>query len=434
MVNMKKILVLMVLLSGVKLSWAVAPYDFPISDRFDATVIGTPPDLVASVPDSIPVKVYSLNNLDKLPSLFWYNDGLQFSAALQKQPAPLVFNIAGTGASYRASKMVYLQKALYQAGFHVINISSPTQLNFQLSASRSHVPGYAPDDAEDLYRVMQRAYAQVKDDVEVTDFHITGYSLGALHAAFITRLDQQQKKFGLKKTYMINPPVNLYNSVSILDKMMLDTIPVVNGEPYAGEFLDNVIEGLSHAYDPDKGMRFDDDFLYTAYSGAKEHGIFRDQRTAEGLIGFSFRLTSGSMLFTADVMTRSGYIVPDNKTFKRYESLVPYAHASHVVTFREYIDDMLMPHLLAKYPNRNRSQLIKDTSLSSIEYFLKNNRDIHVVTNRDEIILAEGELSYLEGIMGDRITVYPAGGHCGNINHKTNVADMIAFFRSGGAQ
>lgn len=410
---------------------ATATYQFPIADRYDATVIGTPPDLVAALPETIPTKVYRIRNLGKMPRVFWYNDALRFSAALQDHPAPLVFAIAGTGASYNSGKLVQMQKALYQAGFHVINISSPTQLNFQLSASTSHRPGYAPDDAQDLYRVMQQAYGLLQDDIEVTGFHIAGYSLGALHAAFIANIDKQQQKFHLQKVYMINPPVNLYNSAAILDALMTENIPSVNGAPNAGAFLNNVIEGLAQSYEPDQGVRFDNDFLYTAYSEAKDHGVFRDSHTAEGLIGFAFRLTSGAMVFAADVMTHSGYVVPKEKTFKRYETLLPYAYASHIVTFREYVDDVLMPYLLAQHPGRNRQQLIQDASLQAIEPFLKNNPDIHIATNRDEIILAEGELAYLENLMGHRLTVYPAGGHCGNINHKTNIADMVTFLQGG---
>ena len=430
---MKKIFARLLLLLSMMSPPAMATvaYEYPITNRYDATVIGTPSELAAPLPEKIPVKVYRIKNIGKMPEVFWYNDALRFSAALQDHPAPLVFNIAGTGASYNSTKLVQMQKALYQAGFHVINLSSPTQLNFQLSASTSHMPGYAPDDARDLYRVMQQAYGQVKDDIDVTGFHIAGYSLGAMHAAFVAQIDQQQQKFHIQKVYMINPPVNLYNSAGILDALMTDNIPQVSGKPNVGLFLDNVIEGLAQSYQPDQGMRFDNDFLYTAYSEAKDHGVFRDSHTAEGLIGFSFRLTSGAMLFAADVMTKSGYIVPKEKTFKRYETLLPYASGSHIVTFREYVDDVLMPHLLAQHPGKNRQQLIQDASLGAIEPFLKNNPNIHVATNRDEIILAPGELAYLEKTLGSRITVYPTGGHCGNINYKTNVADMISFMKGG---
>ena len=53
------------------------------------------------------------------------------------------------------------------------------------------------------------------------------------------------------------------------------------------------------------------------------------------------------------------------------------------------------------------------------------------MTNRDEIILAPGELAYMEGLLGERIKVFDHGGHCGNIDSKESVADMLAFLQGG---
>ncbi len=40
-------------------------------------------------------------------------------------------------------------------------------------------------------------------------------------------------------------------------------------------------------------------------------------------------------------------------------------------------------------------------------------------------------MAYLENLMLNRITIYPKGGHCGNMNYTQNVADMVAFFKGG---
>ena len=76
----------------------------------------------------------------KKPPIFFYDEGLRCSFAYQKKKAPLVFLIAGTGSSDRAPKLVTMMKALYQAGYHVITLPSPTHPNFIISASRSQRP------------------------------------------------------------------------------------------------------------------------------------------------------------------------------------------------------------------------------------------------------------------------------------------------------
>ena len=40
------------------------------------------------------------------------------------------------------------------------------------------------EDAEDLYRVMERIWDTLENKIEVTHFYVTGYSLGGFNAAF----------------------------------------------------------------------------------------------------------------------------------------------------------------------------------------------------------------------------------------------------------
>jgi len=107
-------------------------YDYPFVNAYEATVIGTPSLYQADLPKEVPVKDYSMVVFEdrEIPDVFWYSEGLKFSLVRQKERAPLIFVIAGTGASYQSPKVKGLQRAFYQAGFSVISISSPTHMNF----------------------------------------------------------------------------------------------------------------------------------------------------------------------------------------------------------------------------------------------------------------------------------------------------------------
>lgn len=72
---------------------------------------------------------------------------------------------------------------------------------------------------------MRLAWLEHQSDVQVTEFYLTGYSLGAAQAAFVSKLDEEQGDFHFKKVLMINPPVSLYTSTSILDDMLAKNIP-----------------------------------------------------------------------------------------------------------------------------------------------------------------------------------------------------------------
>lgn len=418
---------------------SVRAYDFPVQDRFVSTVLGTPLALRYPLPEKYQLQEHRLDVFPdrKLPEVFWYERGLRFGFMPQKgEERPLVFIISGTGASFKSAKTVSMARAFHQQGFHVLTISSPTHFNFLANASSTHLPGYPEDDAVDIYRVMQLALDQVKGKakIKVSSFYLTGYSLGGFHSAFVARLDEERKVFNFKKVLMINPPVSLYSSVSILDDLLDENIP--GGVEGVGAFLNKVVERLSAIHNNTDALHFDGDFMYQVHHELEEErkrrGEPEDQegRGAAALVAISFRLSSGSIVFSSDVINHSGYIVSPNLEIGKYDSLTEYARISHRVRFTEYIDDMVIPQLLKEYPSESREKLLRAASFEGIESYLAGSKKIGVMTNADEVILAPGELDYLRRIFGDRIKVYPRGGHCGNMELKENVQFMIDFFAS----
>jgi predicted alpha/beta-fold hydrolase len=226
---------------------ASSGYDYPIDNALAATVIGTPKDYVAVLPNKIrrsekKVIVFPDREVKK----FIPRRALNYTLVRQKHAAPLVFSIAGTGASHRSAKMLLLEKAFFQAGFHVVSLPSPTYANFIVTASTTQVPGHIVQDSADLYRVMELVHEQIRDRVKVSEFYVTGYSLGGAQAAFVARLDEERKAFNFKKVLMINPPVSLFNSVSILDRMLEENIP--GGPNNFNAFFDDLMNEFTEVY------------------------------------------------------------------------------------------------------------------------------------------------------------------------------------------
>ncbi|QBQ55806.1 alpha/beta fold hydrolase [Nitrosococcus wardiae] len=398
-------------------------YGYPISNPYEATIIGTPGPLQADLPDKINIQPLELIVFEdrEIPEILWYTKGLEYSLASQEQPAPLVFAISGTGSSANAPGMQILQKALFQAGFHVLSLPSPTHPDFVTSASTNAVPGHIVKDSADLYRVMQLAWNQVRDDIEVTDFYLTGYSLGGAQAAFVSRLDDKKQIFNFKKVLMINPPVNLYNSVSILDKLLANNIP--GGMDNLNDFINRVIDRFTEIYRTEQQVEFNDEFLYKAYQKYQP-----SKETLAAVIGLSFRWAAANMIFVSDVITNSGYVKPKNLKLSLTDSLTNYFKVSLRIGFLDYFNEYLFPFFEARYPDLTRKQLTHSLSLKSIEEYLRESDTIAMVTNEDDPILAPGELEYLREVFQSRAKIYPRGGHLGNMAYKDNVAYMVNFF------
>ena len=145
----------------------------------------------------------------------------------------------------------------------------------------------------------------------------------------------------------------------------------------------------------------------------------------------AFRLSSANLAFTADVVTDFGYVKPKNVRLTRNSSPSEYAKVVHRLGFTDYFHEFFYPYFKGVDPSTTRHGLVDEMSLSSIEDYLRREKKIEVMHNEDDIILAPGELDFLRSVFGARARIYITGGHLGNVRHKDNVADIIAFFSGG---
>jgi len=403
------------------------PYFYPYINPFEATVMETPAYLQERLPGSVPTRVFKVYPFPKrkIPDIFWYQDGLRCSLVYQRGRAPLVILVAGTGSRFDSPKMVGLQKVLYQAGCHVLSISSPTSSEFIVNGSSSMMPGNLREDAKDLYRVMHMAFGKVQNTIEVSDVFLAGYSLGATEAAFVAKRDEEEKKFQFRKVLLINPAVNLYNSISLLDEMLLANIP--GGIENYGVFVNQTLARFAEIARKMGYLELSGEYLYRIYRNYPPKEEF-----LASLIGFAFRFDSASMIFTADVMNGGGYVVPKGARLTNSTSLTPYSMVLLRTGFVDYFKEYFFPFWRQRNPELTMQQLQDKLSLTAIGDYLKNARHIWLLDNEDDIILAPGEIEQLEEMFAGRARIYPTGGHCGNMNHQDVVQFIADFFHKEG--
>jgi hypothetical protein len=198
-----------------------ADYKYPYRDPYLATAtsaILSYDGATARVESSI-LHVPGLPGRNRLPSLEGRGD-VSLALYRHNQPAPLLFILAGLGSNPYFGVAPYLASLFYRAGSDVVILPSPMSWNFALSASRSGAPGYAPQDAKDLYEVMQKTLTTVRDRyaIEPTMIHFLGVSLGALEGAYLSVIDADEGKIGIAKYLLVNPPVDLSYAVKKIDE------------------------------------------------------------------------------------------------------------------------------------------------------------------------------------------------------------------------
>ena len=421
---MKKLLSKIVLF--IILSLTAFSYNFPIDDPYSATIIGSATMMTPGVSENIPLKVYEIQIKDKkdIPDVFWYASKFKFSFSKQKnKKAPLIFVLAGTGSDYNTTRVKFMQRIFHDAGYHTIAISSQMSQQFMISASSNSVPGLLLEDNKDIYKAMKLAYNKIKDQVEVTDFYIMGYSLGGSNAAVLSYIDEKEKVFNFKRVFMVNPPVDLYNSAVKLDKYLDDyTGGKTEGiEKLLNTTLAKVKGGLTSEY-----ANIGVDTIYNIVKG----DILSDAEK-KAYIGLAFRLASTDLNFISDFMTKSHVYTKNPEKVDKYTNMKEYFKAVNFATFEDYVNKIGFPYYKKHNKDYSIEALKREASLKVIEDYLRTSPKIAAVTNADELILNEKDFAFLKDLVKDRLVFYPKGGHCGNMFYKENVDVMLKFLNEG---
>jgi len=396
-----------------------AEYKYPYHDPYLATAttaILSDDGATERVKSTI-VHVPGLPGRNNLPSLEGRG---HVSLALYRQnhPAPLLFVLAGLGSSPYFGVAPYLASLFYQEGFHVVILPSPMSWNFALSASRSGAPGYVPEDARDLYDVMQRTLTTLRDryDVNATAINLMAASLGALEGAYLSVIDADEGKIGIAKYLLVNPPVDLAYAVKKIDEW----------NALAGKFgrekSQQIIAKALGIVDSFSEERRDDPAVFDRL--AKKFTGFMTEEL-QFLIAENLQSQFSELIYVTQVIHDQKVLTaPKDDTRKRLEEAKNF-------TFTDYNQKIALP-LWQKQLGDLQADLgtfIQRGSLAHIVDRLRGNAKVHILHNADDFLAGRKSIEALKEALGDQVTLYPYGGHLGNLWYPENKEYALRYFK-----
>ena len=402
-----------------------APAALPEYSAYRATVFGHIWEPRAELADISRRDVHALDLYPErdVPPVLWMHEELDYGLAWQDGPAPLVFVISGNGGAFNSIKNRILEQVLWNIGYHVITLGSPTHPNVIVSAHQpgDAMPGLLNTDAARLHGLMQRVLEDVRTRhaLDITGYALAGYSLGGAHAASVAEYDQRHPAFGFHRVLVVNPPVDLYDSVRVLDRLVDTLAP---GE-FAELFAD-LLRKVSAVYTGLQSVELDEESIY-----ALAATLDMDNETLGHLIGAAFRLASTDMIFALDVLFNVGMITWKNDPPERFESVDDAFRRGLQLGYADYFEQGIVPHEQARRPGTTERELRRRASLERIEAWLRDARHVALITNADDPILVPGQVNWLRGVFGERATIFPRGGHCGNMDRVSFVARIEEVMR-----
>lgn len=396
-----------------------AEYKYPYRDPYIATATtailsddGATPRVNSEV-----VHVPGLPGRNKLPSLEGRGD-VSIALYRQNRPAPLIFILAGIGSNAYFGVGPYLASLFYQAGAHIVILPSPMSWNFALSASRSGAPGFAPDDARDLYEVMQKSLATLREryDLKITTINFMGVSLGALQGAYLSIIDDDERKIGIAKYLLVNPPVDLFYAVKKLDewnalrnKLGGDKSQAIVAKAIA------IVESFSEE-------RRDNPAVFDRL--AKKFAAFTTEEL-QFLIAENLQSQLSELVYVTQVLHDQKILsAPKGQMRRRLQEAKNF-------TFTDYNEKVAVPlwRLHARESEAVLETFINRGSLARILDRLRGNSKVHITHNADDFLAERKSIEGLKEALGDQMTLYPYGGHLGNLWYSENKALALKVMR-----
>lgn len=325
---------------------------------------------------------------------------LKFTFWLQPKKAPVVYLMPGLGAHRLDGPVLALAELLYRHGYGVVCVSSTFHPEFMDKASTAALPAYAPVDAHDLH------VALTAIDARLSRYHadqmgaraLMGYSMGAFHSLFIAAGADPGAAPLLKfdRYVAIDPPVRLIHGL---------------------EQLDSCFEAPRAWPAAERTDKIRNSFLKVAALAQQENKPTGappfSAVESRFLIGGAFRLVLRDAIYASQRRTNLHVL---KNPLTRWNRQAIYAEIM-TLSYQDYYARMAAPYYQSRGIDLTMGEAQgRATDLRTYTDSFKSNPQVRVVANRNDILLAGEDVTWMEQTFAPaRLTLFDQGGHLGNL-------------------
>jgi ABC-type transporter lipoprotein component MlaA/pimeloyl-ACP methyl ester carboxylesterase len=337
---------------------------------------------------------------------------LPFTLWLQRGNAPLVFIVPGFGSHRLSGGVMALAELLYAGGFSVVSISSAFNYEFMERAAGTALPGYTPVDARDMHNALTEIDRNIRAKYpgRVTDRALLGYSMGGFHALYLAGTEETNDASLVKfdRYVAIDAPVRLDRAISALD--------------------DHFRAALDWRTE-ERTERIEDTFVKVAALASKLNTLTPDSRIplnateSKFLVGLAFRISLRDVIFLSQSKTNLGVLKEPLNQWRREEVYREIFQFS----FNDYLKQFVTPYYRTRGVDlSDAAEFERAVDLRRLEPQLKSNPKVRIIVNANDPVLGEDGLTWTQATFAkDRLTLFPRGGHLGNLNQTVVQREII---------
>ena len=330
------------------------------------------------------------------------------------RPEKLAIVIPGIGSIYNSQTALATAEEFYHAGYSVVLVDNGFNWRF-MTATDGKLPGYTPHDAAKMRTVLQKILADLREDGKIKDPRIvlTGWSMGGIELCHIAAMEEKENTLGISRYLPINPPADLITALQTAD-----TYAAVTKDWTFDEAVEKVSTGAGLQYVLTKDV-------IPPLDPEKPETFTRPPLVGDDVAKFFVAFSIQSCL-TEDLekTQREGkYPLPISAPCTMFNREDFYREVGGI-GFMEYITRFLFPQM-----GKDISELDKlaaEAGLRAVESTLKNNKSVRMIHSWDDILINDADRKFLDETLGDRITWFSNGGHCGQFYTKAFREELLS--------
>jgi ABC-type transporter lipoprotein component MlaA len=366
---------------------------------------------------------------------------LKFTYWLQPGKANVVYIVPGLGSHRLAETSLALAELVHSNGFSAVCISSPFNYEFMENASTAAMPAYLPVDGRDLHvaltEIDHRLHGLYPN--RLGNRALMGYSMGAFESLFVAATGPTNQysvrtrrsflrfllgKQGLKE--MRTGPITNQLPLIQFDRYVAINTPVRMAQGISK--LDEFYRAPLSWPDAERADDLENTFLKVA---ALSKNTLTPQTSlpfsaieSKFLIGLNFRLILRDMIYSSQRRNNQGILQHPIRNFRReplYQEILQYS-------YQDYFEKFAIPYYSARGLASPTAEALENAGdLRTYEAGMRANPNIRVIVNQNDFLLTDEDLAWLHATFGpEQLTVFPQGGHLGNLSNLTVQKAILA--------
>ncbi len=306
--------------------------------------------------------------------------------------APLAIIYPSIGEGIQSYNAVVMAKLFYDEGYSVVIQGSHFQWEFIKSMPENYYPGIPAVDVKYLKNITAKIVDKLENKYECKfpQKTVLGTSLGAMATLFLADSEFRENSLNITKYISICPPIELTYAMEQIDR---------NGEEWnknPNDLKRRVAETASKIVQLVDMKDENKDFKISTLPFTEDEGKL--------ITGFVLHQKLSDLVFTLES-------TPKHKATGIYETL-------NNMNYRDYMEK----YFLSK--NYGIEKLTNDTSLLSIENFLKNSDNYKIYHSLDDYLVNQRQLKKLKICSGKKTVLLSNGAHLGFMYTPEFIEDL----------